>query len=475
MKERILTANYLCTWDLQSIARKEQGKVKDNGKVFFVGDQGATTTREAITEHTVFGEDGWINLYPGDRKDLYFLLDDGWDVEYLKDYGKELYKFGSHNVNEMKFPSFKGTPEEKLKQFVERVKAAGWKGLGIWLPMQAYGEDNYKKSVSETKDYWVKMLERSKYAGVDYWKVDWGQLAHNSVDRGELSKLAKEVYPELIIEHGICCSGINDKRGGSGRYVNDSSYPRAMAYAKYPDVLRTYDISPLGMSTTMDRVACILPEAEVLLNCESIGAMAAGLGFSMGIMGYHKPELVAIRWHRIAPSFVGGIAHISDKILFDSYYFTEGSHWETDLFGKTIRQGAPAVISRNTDLPKVECDGEPHFVVASLNPTGAYSVASLNRKLMDKTSSAPDVTCFVNSAPENIGIFGDFNSIEFQLSKTPANVIVQNIITNETVDLTDKIALDRNLRITGNVLREVYADFEDYAIGNRLIITYAMN
>ena len=472
MNERIINADYLCTWDLQALACAEQGKVKENGKISFVGDQGASTAREAITEHTVFGENGWIHLFPEDRKDLYFLLDDGWDVDYLKDYGKEMYKFGSHDVNEKKFPSFKGTPEEKLKQFVERVKDAGWKGLGIWLPMQAYGEELYLKSVLEAKDYWINMLERSKYAGVSYWKVDWGRCAYNTVDRGELSKIAKEVYPELIIEHGICCDSINDKKGDSGRYVNDESYKRAMAYIKYPDVLRTYDVSQLAVSTTMDRVACILPESEVLINCESLGAMAAGLGFSMGIMFPAKPELAAVRWHRIAPAFIGGTTHISDKILFDSFHFTEGSHWDPYMIGKTFHQGAPAVISRNTELPSVQCDGEPHFVTASLNPTGAYSLASLNRNLMGETSAAPDVVCYVDSAPENIGIFGEMRQIDFKLSKTPKRVVLESLITRKTADITAESIGENNITVSKAMLEKVFKGEKDITVGNRLIVEY---
>ena len=472
MNERIINADYLCTWDLQALACAEQGKVKENGKISFVGDQGASTAREAITEHTVFGENGWIHLFPEDRKDLYFLLDDGWDVDYLKDYGKEMYKFGSHDVNEKKFPSFKGTPEEKLKQFVERVKDAGWKGLGIWLPMQAYGEELYLKSVLEAKDYWINMLERSKYAGVSYWKVDWGRCAYNTVDRGELSKIAKEVYPELIIEHGICCDSINDKKGDSGRYVNDESYQRAMAYIKYPDVLRTYDVSQLAVSTTMDRVACILPESEVLINCESLGAMAAGLGFSMGIMFPAKPELAAVRWHRIAPAFIGGTTHISDKILFDSFHFTEGSHWDPYMIGKTFHQGAPAVISRNTELPSVQCDGEPHFVTASLNPTGAYSLASLNRNLMGETSAAPDVVCYVDSAPENIGIFGEMRQIDFKLSKTPKRVVLESLITRKTADITAESIGENNITVSKAMLEKVFKGEKDITVGNRLIVEY---
>lgn len=472
MNGRAFNADYFCTWELQRIACDEQGKENESGEVAFIGDQGASTTREAITEHTVFGKNGWIHIYPEDRKDLFFLLDDGWDVEYFDDYRDAMCAFGSHDVCEKKFPSFKGTADEKLKQMVERVKASGWKGLGIWLPMQAYGEELYEKSVREAESYWREMLLRSKYAGVSYWKVDWGKCAYNTVDRGELSKIAKEVYPELIIEHGICCDSVNDKKGDSGRYVNDESYKRAMAYIKYPDVLRTYDVSQLAVSTTMDRVACILPESEVLINCESLGAMAAGLGFSMGIMFPAEPELAAVRWHRIAPAFIGGTTHISDKILFDSFYFTEGSHWDPYMIGKTFHQGAPAVISRNTELPKVECNGEPHFVVASLNPTGAYSVATLNRQLMGATSNAPSITCFVDSAPENIGFFGEMGQIDFRLSKTPKKVMLESLITRKTVDITAESAGENKITVSKLLLEKVFKGENDITVGNRLIVEY---
>jgi hypothetical protein len=124
MNGRAFNADYFCTWELQRIACDEQGKENESGEIAFIGDQGASTTREAITEHTVFGKNGWIHIYPEDRKDLFFLLDDGWDVDYFDDYKDAKYSFGSHDVCEKKFPSFKGTPDEKLKQMVERVKAA---------------------------------------------------------------------------------------------------------------------------------------------------------------------------------------------------------------------------------------------------------------------------------------------------------------------------------------------------------------
>ena len=220
--------DYFCTWDTQGAYADKKNLAM--AQVLIEGEQGnATSSRDAIDEKSVFGENGWINFYPEVRKDLYFLIDDGWDVGYnveMKD--GDWQKFGSQNLNETKFPSFKGTPEEKLKELVKRVRENGWKGLGIWLPAQQYGAD-FRKGVSETRDYWIKMLERSKYAGVSYWKIDWGTWAYDANIRKQFSDLADEIYPELIIEHGICCWLIADRDNYIGRFENEASCKRAIA------------------------------------------------------------------------------------------------------------------------------------------------------------------------------------------------------------------------------------------------------
>lgn len=469
--------SYFCTWDVQSIGidREKAEALKTESEIKFAGDQGPLTGRDAMNEENVFGENGWIHYYPEIREHLYFLIDDGWDVEYhLNMVDEDFPKFGSHDLNETRFPSFKGTPEEKLKQFVERVKAAGWKGLGIWLPAQTLGED-WRKSVKETEGYWRAMLERSKYAGVAYWKVDWGFCAHSPEDRKAITDLAKEVYPELVVEHGIAMTPVNEYLCDDGKFINDEAYESAMAFAEFSEILRTYDHTQLGISTTLDRVGCILPKSNALLNCESLCFIAAGLGFSLGIMGAPdtrngKEAIATIRWHEVAPAFVGGETHMSEEILSDYFDFIEGNTWASFLFGRRIVQSAPAVISRNTALPEVTCEGNQPFVVASANPSGAYSVAELGRVLGEEIFPLADVTCFVESSPENIGVFGAFSSITFALSSSPVSVKMKNLFTNETVDVTKELALDKNLTIPGTLLKQMSGEAGKSAV--QLILSY---
>lgn len=464
MKEMIQKhVSYFCTWDVQAQRIEKENaeraeKTKASGEIKFAGDQGLTA-RDAMNEENVFGENGWIHYFPEIRANLYFVIDDGWDVDYHLDMvEKDFPKFGSHVLNEKRFPSFKGTPEEKLKQFVELVKAAGWKGLGIWLPTQALGDD-WRKSVKETETYWRAMLERSKYAGVSYWKVDWGFCAHSPEDRKAITDLAREVYPELVVEHGIAMTPINEYLCDDGRFVNDEAYEGAKAFASFSEVLRTYDVTQLERATTMDRVCCLLPESNALLNCESLCFMAAGLGFSLGIMGAPETRngqeaIAAIRWHEIAPAFVGGETHMSDLILKDYFDFEEGTTWASFLFGRRIFQSAPAILSRNTGLPVVRCNDDQPFVVASSNPSGAYSVAELGRFLEEEKSPLADVQCFPEGSPENIGVFGAFSSISFLLTSIPCSVKVRNLFTDEIVDVTKELKLGKTLTIPGKLLKQ---------------------
>ena len=476
---RIMKEDYFCTWCEQGRAAQNYNEKAAKGEPTFLGDQGgaALASRDGINEETVFGENGWIHYYPEIRSDLYFLIDDGWDVDYHTVTPKDFPKFGSHDVNKQRFPSFHGTPEEKLKQFVERVKAAGWKGLGIWLPAQAYGED-FEKPVRETTEYWRTMLERSKKAGVSYWKVDWGKCAYTAENRKIITDLAHEIYPELIVEHAICMWLVNEKDSDYGRFKNDEAYQIGMDFSTFSDVLRTYDVSQLAISSTLDRVSCVLPEAYALLNCESECYMGAGLGFALGIMGGSdtvpcgKHAVAATRWHRIAPPFAGGETYQSEETLTDYFDFTEGNTWAPFLYGRRIHQSAPAVISRNTPLPEVKREGEAPFVIASLNPTGAYSVAALERLLGTEQLCKAQVTCFAETNPKHIGMFGVFSGVTFRLGKTPTSVKLKNLITEEEVEVSENLIFEKELRISEEVLRLFESDNERIQPAIHITVSY---
>ena len=49
---------------------------------------------------------------------------------------------------------------------------------------------------------------------------------------------------------------------------------------------------------------------------------------------------------------------------------------------------------------------------------------------------------------------------------------LQNLITNETADLTDKLSLDKNLKIDAAIFKSVLENIADSSVGNRLIIKY---
>src|SRR5271165_4075006 len=80
------TANYWCTWGTQNLGRDDGTPLTAEQ---FEGDQGALLARDCLKAETIFGPDGWaVTLYPEIRSDLYFVLDDGWDVPYGADSGK---------------------------------------------------------------------------------------------------------------------------------------------------------------------------------------------------------------------------------------------------------------------------------------------------------------------------------------------------------------------------------------------------
>ena len=72
--------NYWCTWATQG---SQLGRSIAGGKLDFPGDQGRPGQRDNLNEAVLFGQDGWaVSDWEGARKDLYLMLDDGWDVPY---------------------------------------------------------------------------------------------------------------------------------------------------------------------------------------------------------------------------------------------------------------------------------------------------------------------------------------------------------------------------------------------------------
>ena len=426
--------SYYCTWLAQNFIAERFGKERAAVHPEFAGDQGANCARDMLNEHTVFGKGGMAQVNA--RADLYLVLDDGWDVPYhTASVSKQC--FGSLEVNEARFPSVNGKPAERLRVLNERAKSFGWKGLGIWVAAQKCGKSYNKPFTEADEESWRERILWCKQAGVTYWKVDWGTSEHDVAFRRFLTEAAAELYPELTIEHAVCCPPVNGntealQRGAVGRFQDDTKISGLSKQAvAYSEVFRSYDVTPqFSAASTLDRAAYLLPFAKGYLNVEDELYLAAALGCQMGVMRsvYGKgldewddsdrlQEIdAALAWQKIAPPFVGGEVETSEEILADEWTFRENEFWYQPINGRTIRQGAPAIVSRNAPLAEVKAGatGEKPFVACALNQ-GAYSVAVLPRTLNGKRAYVGGkVVCSLPEMPEKIALFGSAEGFEIR-------------------------------------------------------------
>ena len=68
----------------------------------------------------------------------------------------------------------------------------------------------------------------------------------------------------------------------------------------------------------------------------------------------------------------------------DFFPHDEWSTWNKSTYGKTMYQGAPAVMARNMPLPTVEIEGPAPYVMAATYPNGATGIAMEGRVRPDK-------------------------------------------------------------------------------------------
>ena len=237
--------SYFCTWRTQNI---------------LAAMDGGASARDMMDEQRLFGPGGFVHQYQGVRDDLYLVLDDGWDVDYGVSPDTAAACFGSLEMNERKFPSVKGLlSAERLGAINQRVKAYGWKGIGLWVAAQRSAKDYDAPFKESDLAYWRERILWCREAGVEYWKVDWGTHADDNAFRKALSRLAKDLYPELIIEHAACMLPLNalghPDAALRGRFAGEGE---VCALAKdaigFSQVLRSYDVlSALSVPTTLDR------------------------------------------------------------------------------------------------------------------------------------------------------------------------------------------------------------------------------
>lgn len=449
--------DYFCTWSVQGYA---------------VSYQGAAPTREAMNEAYLFGDgkfQGWANFYPSIRQDLFFVMDDSWDIPQQANDVPNPY-LGMAELSESRFPSFKGSPEERLKQLTERLEGMGWKGVGGWICAQK--ADNYANE--DESAYWAKRLKAAETAGFDYWKVDWGRNDKSAEWRKNLTDMGHAYAPNLWIEHAL-----------DNRFVT------------FSDVYRTYDVENItAQPVTIERICNLLPHRAVspakgIINCEDEPYIAAGLGCAIGIMRYpfagnlpdgtqditfppvgrdikrRVDEVVrGVRWHRLALPFgVDGKSFAIDSArLEDHWVLGENETWvRTRKAGEIMTASAPARVSRNMPLPQVSdsTSADRPFVLCSRYPNGATAVSSIGRALnREYVSKKIGVTLPIESVEAPIGVFGYFEEVTLLfdegLNMQEYEVYAQDLAGNTSVDITGQVHIEGNaVTFPGELLERV--------------------
>lgn len=460
------TPNTFSTWWIQSAEQYSQ--MAKTGKTLSI--------RDIVTHDFMFNpKTGWCyTQYPTVKKDMIFVVCDGWELpDSQGDTVSGDPYFGSQIFDAEKFPGYGDTPQERLKTYADNVKAAGWKGAGLWICAQ---EDAANRPASGyDKDYWIERILWSKYAGITYWEIDWGRLYNNLEWRKFISTTANELYPELVIEHITGIGGLNDEMN-SGR-VTPAFNKLSAQVASFSDVFRTYDVTTqLTNATTLDRVGELLRDGYVLKG-DALGLMCAedqvyinaSLGLTSMVFRHNRAftntdEVVrALRWNRIAPAYEISAyeTKLSDEYLSDDWDFRNGDTWYSNVNGKTIIQKAPAVIARGIGLATVSTDGaDKPFVTAARNPNGAISVATFGRthRRAHYDTLRADVTLPAGDLTGPVGIFGYYKTLtlSFNQDLTGKRILAQDLLADEAKDITDRVQVSGgNLTLTGELIDEL--------------------
>lgn len=446
--------DYLCTWNIQG---------------YLVNAEAPEYWRAEMNEANIFGEgkyQNWANFFPSIRKDLYFVMDDSWDIPAKVNTGNNPY-LGTTELNEERFPSCTGTPTERLQKLTRKFKEMGWKGAGGWICAQK--ADNLANVDEE--DYWTERLKAANDAGFSYWKVDWGHNATNDEWRKMLTRLGKEHAPDLWIENAM---------------KNE--------YIEFSDVFRTYDVENIiAQPVTIQRVSNLLPfkaqeGAKGIINCEDEPYIAVGLGCAIGIMrhpfagnlpngsqdvafppighNYKKcmDEIVrAVRWHRIAEPFgVGGDFAIDTIKLADSWILHENETWRKDRKpGTVMRESAPARVSRGMPLPEVtDTTSSRPFILASTYPNGAVALSAIGRAIgREYITKEVNVTIEGKEWSAPLGLFGRFEEVNVVYPAAPnrnVKVLAQDLAGDTPVDVTSEVTISGNrLSIPGKLIQRI--------------------
>jgi hypothetical protein len=448
--------DYFCTWNIQGYSVSYQ--------------HGSEAMRGAMNEQNIFGHGptrNWVNFFPEIRSDLFFVLDDSWDIPVDQNNKHNNPDIGMLQLDESRFPSFTGTPAERFRKLSDKLKSYGWKGLGLWCAAQKAP----KCREMPDEDYWNDRLKAAAAGDVGYWKVDWGQQDRDDNFRRMLSDKARKLAPNLCLENAM-----KEK------------------YIEFSDAFRTYDVENIiSQPVTIARVASLLKykhhqDARGLINCEDEPYIAVGLGCAIGVMRhpYAGPlpngepdhafpstvrdlknrldEVVrGVRWHRIAAAYgVDGNYNVDTVKLENHWIYMPNESWMHHEEGEAIGASAPARVSRNMPLPIVRSDdADRPYVLCTRYPNGATAVSAIGRTLKRQyVTREVDVEIEGAQWDAPIGIFGFFKNltVNFQqcVPQGELGVYAQDLKSDRAVDVTSEVQLyGSKLVIPSSVIRNV--------------------
>lgn len=429
--------DYFCTWNVQGYACNYTN---------------ASDQADQMVEANLFGtgpHQDWLGFYPRIRADLTFLLDDAFDFP-LKG-GHNHPRRGSIELDAGRFPSYTGTPAERLARLSRDVQAKGWRDLGLWI---CNSRPNMEELPIDSETYWCERLAWSQAAGIGQWKVDWGiGVPGKPLWKFRITPKYRAAAPDIWLESG-----------------------------SEGDLYRTYDVQ-LGRSIpeTIRRIAAYLakpdPKDRRIINCEDEVFIGAGLGCAYGVMRHPlagnmpngKPDSFfgsgfrdikrqidevtrAVRWHRIAQPFPKGDAFLIDGTTL------------SDVGG----QPAPARIARGgLPLPVVTMpDGakEPPYALCARHPDGAIAIATIPRAMKGERRKQEcvlplaDVALDVGPLDRPVGIFGRYASLTLKSTSelSGRRILAQDLAGDTPVDITAEVRIaGGTLTIPGSVLQRI--------------------
>jgi hypothetical protein len=465
--------NYYCTWAAQGYVYG-QGLDHLDWNVLLKADAGSAMHESLLTNKN----NGLLSFFPEIRSDLWFLLDDG----YYAVPGSKTVEDKKEGMTSMKFdverfPSCAGKGPADCIAIVSRlIKERGWHGLGLWSRGYPRSEDQAREK-----------LEWSRAGDVGYWKIDTGDAPMN------YCRLRSEIYPGLILEHSVWAHGVYTGKGETNmkQLLPSTVVSEQHAFMRGTDVVRIYDCDqPLGQITALLRTAGLLADASgdssvtAIINTEDHVSIAGALGCSAGVLRFpimgKRPDgdpdvfnagprhvkkridevVRVLRWQRLAPPIKANAlpVNIDEKGFADTWTVVRGETW--NKITGPVTQSAPARISRGLSLPEVRSEGDAPFVLACRHPQGPLTVTTLGRFANSWGYHIPlaDISLDVGTIPQEIGIFGRYQSLTLRFSESVVgrHVLAQDIMAKKSVDITHEVMLqEMELKIPGKVIDRV--------------------